>query len=127
MTPDATSLDATSPDATSPDATSPGIDRRSFLRHAGWAGAAVAVAVTGGVVTTDLIRSGRSSPKTADFKFVQISDSHLGFQGKANPDVTGTFQQSIELINGLPDRPDFVIPIAAFGRNRMSEVTVGWS
>jgi 3',5'-cyclic AMP phosphodiesterase CpdA len=85
------------------------IDRRSFLRHAGWAGAAVAVAVTGGVVTTDLIRGHHSGPKTADFTFVQISDSHLGFLGKANPDVTRTFQQSIDLINGLPERPDFVI------------------
>jgi 3',5'-cyclic AMP phosphodiesterase CpdA len=92
-----------------PTGANPQIDRRSFLRHAGWAGAAVAVAVTGGVVTTDLLRGGKSGPMTADFRFVQISDSHLGFTGKANPDVTKTFQQSIDLINALPDRPDFVI------------------
>jgi 3',5'-cyclic AMP phosphodiesterase CpdA len=91
------------------DPTGSQIDRRSFMRHAAWAGAAVAVAVTGGVVTTDLLRTGKSTPKTSDFTFVQISDSHLGFQGRANPDVAGTFTQSIALVNALPDRPDFVI------------------
>jgi 3',5'-cyclic AMP phosphodiesterase CpdA len=87
----------------------PEIDRRGFLRHAAWAGAAVAVAVTGGVVTTDLLRPAKARRTTADFTFVQISDSHLGFQGKANRDVAGTFNQSIGLVNALPDRPDFVI------------------
>jgi len=85
------------------------IDRRSFLRHAAWAGGAVAVAVSGGVVTTELLRPAKARHATADFTFVQISDSHLGFQGKANPDVAGTFSQSIDLVNALPDRPDFVI------------------
>jgi predicted MPP superfamily phosphohydrolase len=85
------------------------LNRRAFLRHAAWAGAGIAVAVTGGVVTTDLVTSHPRAHKTADFTFVQISDSHLGFVGKANPDVAHTFQQTIDLVNGLPDRPDFVI------------------
>jgi len=96
-------------DPADPNPSWPSLDRRSFLRHAGWAGAAVAVAVTGGIVTTDLLRGHSAGPKTADFTFVQISDSHLGFAGKANPDVSRTFQQSIDLINALPDRPDFVV------------------
>jgi Icc protein len=85
------------------------LDRRRFLRHAAWAGGAVAVAVAGGVVTTEVVTGHKSRPTTADFTFAQISDSHLGFEGKANPDVTGTFQRSLELVNALPDRPDFVI------------------
>jgi 3',5'-cyclic AMP phosphodiesterase CpdA len=86
------------------------IDRRRFLRHAAWAGAAVTVAVTGGVVTTELTRHhGSAAPRTADFTFAQISDSHLGFQGKANADVAASFQGSIDLVNSLPDRPEFVI------------------
>jgi 3',5'-cyclic AMP phosphodiesterase CpdA len=89
--------------------TSAPLDRRSFIRHATWAGAAVAVAVTGGVVTTEMLGSGKPSNKTADFTFAQISDSHLGFQGKANSDVAATFAESIALVNSLPDRPDFVI------------------
>jgi 3',5'-cyclic AMP phosphodiesterase CpdA len=85
------------------------IDRRAFLRHAAWAGGAVAVAVTGGVVSTELIAGGTPRVKTADFTFVQISDSHLGFQGPASPDVAASFQQSIDQVNALAERPDFVI------------------
>ncbi|MBV8234651.1 MAG: metallophosphoesterase [Acidimicrobiia bacterium] len=85
------------------------IDRRRFLRHAAWAGAAVGVAVTGGIVTTELTRGGQHQTRTSDFTFAQISDSHLGFEGKANPDVASTFQQSIDAVNAMPDRPDFVI------------------
>lgn len=85
------------------------ISRRRFLRHTAWAGAAVVVAVTGGVVTTEVLRPGQQVKPGVDFHFVQISDSHIGFQGAANADVTGTFQQAIDKINALPDRPDFVI------------------
>jgi 3',5'-cyclic AMP phosphodiesterase CpdA len=92
---------------TSPE--SAGIDRRAFLRHAAWAGAGVAVAVSGGVVTTELITHHTSHHRTADFTFAQISDSHIGFMGKANPDVSSTFQQTINLVNGLAKPPDFVI------------------
>jgi 3',5'-cyclic AMP phosphodiesterase CpdA len=92
---------------TTPEST--GIDRRAFLRHAAWAGAGVVVAVTGGVVTTELVTHHSRHHKTADFTFAQISDSHIGFMGKANPDVSGTFQQTINLVNGLPHPPDFVI------------------
>ncbi len=85
--------------------------RRRFLRHAAWAGAAVGVAVTGGVVTTEVI--GRKAHGVhlppADLRFVQISDSHIGFKGTANPDVTATFARALDTINGLPWRPDFVI------------------
>jgi 3',5'-cyclic AMP phosphodiesterase CpdA len=86
------------------------MDRRSFLRHSAWAGAAVAVVVSGGIVTTELVGAGRRRlPPTADFTFVQISDSHIGFDGKANTDVTATFAAAIDQVNRLTDRPDFVI------------------
>ncbi|MGN6516890.1 MAG: metallophosphoesterase family protein [Rhizomicrobium sp.] len=41
--------------------------------------------------------------------FVQISDSHIGFNKDANPDVTGTLARSIALVNGLPAQPGFII------------------
>jgi len=85
------------------------LSRRRFLRHAAWAGAAVAVTVSGGVVTSNVLHHGSSTPKAEDFSFVQISDSHIGFTGAANPDVTKTFQSAIDLVNGLPARPDFVV------------------
>src|SRR5581483_6824763 len=78
--------------------TTPTMDRRRFLRHAAWAGAAVAVTVTGGVVTSRVLRPG-DAPPVGDF----------GFTGAANPGVTGTFARSIDLVNGLATTPDFVV------------------
>ena len=79
------------------------------MRHSAWAGAAVVVVVSGGVVTTRLADGGPHVPATLDFSFVQISDSHIGFTGAANTNVTATFAQAIDQVNGLPERPDFVV------------------
>ena len=45
----------------------------------------------------------------AGFRFVQISDSHIGFNKPANADVNGTLQIAIDKINALPQEPDFLI------------------
>src|SRR5437016_14651167 len=37
--------------------------------------------------------------------FVQISDTHTGFNKDANPDVNGTLTQTIDLVNGMSSRP----------------------
>jgi Icc protein len=47
-------------------------------------------------------------PKS-DFSFVQISDSHIGFNKAANPDVTGTLQATIAKINAMPSAPKFIL------------------
>src|SRR5579864_9093042 len=91
------------------------VDRRGFLKCASWAGAAAVWTVSGGVVSacgaaTALQNAARSgSAATHDLFFVQISDSHIGFKGTANPDVTGTFQEAINQINALPQSPAFVM------------------
>jgi 3',5'-cyclic AMP phosphodiesterase CpdA len=85
------------------------VSRRRFLRHAAWTGAGVAAVVSGGVVTTRTLTHHTTAPPVTPFTFVQISDSHIGFTGAANPDVTATFQQAIDLVNGLPSQPDFVV------------------
>ena len=41
--------------------------------------------------------------------FVQISDTHIGFHKDANPDVTGTLTQSVDLINGMEKQPALII------------------
>ncbi|HUO40911.1 MAG TPA: metallophosphoesterase, partial [Mycobacterium sp.] len=41
--------------------------------------------------------------------FVQISDSHIGFKGAANPNVVDTFTHAINQVNSLGYTPDFVI------------------
>jgi 3',5'-cyclic AMP phosphodiesterase CpdA len=49
------------------------------------------------------------SLKQADFSFVQISDSHIGFNKPANADVTATLQAALDKINAVPSSPDFLI------------------
>jgi 3',5'-cyclic AMP phosphodiesterase CpdA len=85
------------------------LSRRRFLRHAAWSGAAVAVTVSGGVLTSKVLHHGAATAPPDDFTFVQISDSHIGFTGPANPDVTKTFQSALDVVNSLPTRPDFVV------------------
>src|SRR5258705_11706635 len=41
--------------------------------------------------------------------FVQISDSHIGFNKEANPDVNGTLTQTIDIVNGMSDQPALII------------------
>src|SRR3984957_14766387 len=102
-----------------PEANNDGVDRRGFLECMAWAGTGVLFMMTGGVLksygmsqvidkTTGGIKKGLILPKS-DFSFVQISDSHIGFNKAANPDVTGTLQATIAKINAMPDAPKFIL------------------
>ena len=73
-----------------------------------WAGTGVIWTITGGVPTSKLLGADAKASKD-DFTFVQISDSHIGFNKPANPDVTGTMQAAIDKINALPKQPEFLI------------------
>src|SRR6478672_5473598 len=42
-------------------------------------------------------------------RFVQISDSHIGFDKPANTDVTGTLRAAIAKIKAAPEQPSFVL------------------
>jgi Icc protein len=96
---------------------SDGIDRRNFLGCMAWAGTGLLWTLTGGVPVSRLLAQtakGSSSAigKTEDFSFVQISDSHIGFNKGANPDVTGTLSKAIERAKLVPagmKAPDFMI------------------
>jgi len=63
-----------------------GIDRRGFLECMGWAGTGLLVSISGGVARSQTI--GQDPQPAADLQFVQISDSHIGFNREANKDVT---------------------------------------
>jgi Icc protein len=84
-----------------------GIDRRGFLKCMQWAGTGVIWSMSQGVPASQLLAAG--TRRKADFTFIQISDSHIGFNKPANPDVTGTLQAAIEKINQLEIQPDFLI------------------
>ena len=45
----------------------------------------------------------------AELNFVQISDSHIGFNKAANTNVIGTFQEAIKRINALSKAPEFML------------------
>jgi 3',5'-cyclic AMP phosphodiesterase CpdA len=89
-----------------------GMSRRQLLRHAGWFGSAVVLTTVGGEVTSQTAASAAAGGVAADsgaLRFAQVSDSHIGFTGAANTDVTRTFTEAIDQVNGLGFRPDFVM------------------
>ncbi|HYW48577.1 MAG TPA: metallophosphoesterase [Bryobacteraceae bacterium] len=85
-----------------------GIDRRDFLKCMQWAGAAVVWSFAGGVPVSRLVAANKKV-HGEDFTFVQISDSHIGFNRPANPDVAGTLQAAVDKIKALKRAPEFVI------------------
>ena len=44
-----------------------------------------------------------------ELSFVQISDSHMGFNKPANPDVAATLKAAVDKINALPTLPEFLL------------------
>lgn len=90
-----------------------GMTRRQLIRHTAWFGAAVVLTVAGGEVISHIgDASAVAAAPPADqyaLRFVQISDSHIGFKGTANPMVTQSFTEAIDQVNALPYRPDFVM------------------
>ena len=89
-----------------------GIDRRGFLKCMAWAGTGTLCLMQGGVLKSYAFGHAHSADPGAmkgDFAFAQISDSHIGFDKAANPDVTATLQQAISKINRLAAAPDFVL------------------
>ena len=86
-----------------------GIDRRGFLECMAWAGAGLVWTFAGGVPTSRAFGQPRHGQKQADFSFVQISDSHIGFNKPANADVTATLQAALDKIDALTPAPDFLL------------------
>jgi len=92
-----------------------GVDRRGFLKCMAWAGTGMLYAAGGGVVASRILqpadaRAAEAAPtRGADFTFVQISDSHIGFTKEANKDVLGTLKEAVAKINALPTPPDFIL------------------
>ncbi len=94
-----------------------GIDRRNFLSCMAWAGTGLLWTMAGGVPTSKLFAAtagaaGQSAAHAhggSSFSFVQISDSHIGFNKAANQDVAGTLKLAIGKINDLSVKPDLLL------------------
>jgi 3',5'-cyclic AMP phosphodiesterase CpdA len=86
-----------------------GIDRRGFLRCMAWAGTGVAWTVHGGVLRSQVLGQTPAAARAADFTFVQLSDSHIGFAREPNKDVIGTLKLAVDRVNKLAVPPAFVL------------------
>jgi Icc protein len=84
-----------------------GLDRRNFLSCMAWVGTGLIWTLTGGVPRSS--RLGAQTPAKGELFFMQISDSHIGFDKPANADVTATLRAAIAKINALPARPAFLL------------------
>jgi len=78
------------------------IDRREFLRLAAFGGLAFSSAFR-------LAGSPAQAAEADEFYFVQLSDTHWGFDGPANPDSRGTLPKAVAAVNSLSEPPDFVV------------------
>jgi 3',5'-cyclic-AMP phosphodiesterase len=88
------------------------IDRRKFLKCMAWVGTGAAWTLSGGVLKGKAL--GQASPHSlmhgdAALRFVQISDSHIGFDKPANADVTATLRATVAKIKASPEPPAFVL------------------
>src|ERR1700674_1501556 len=84
------------------------MQRREFLKLAGFGGVVFASSLAGfprratadtSVVTVD----------TQDFHFVQMSDSHWGYEGPNNPDMQVTLPKAVEAAKKLSPQPDSIV------------------
>jgi 3',5'-cyclic AMP phosphodiesterase CpdA len=79
------------------------LTKRDFIKLAG----------LGGVVFASALRQKTAfaaDPYADEFHFVQLSDSHWGFNGPAaNPDAQGTLKKAVAAVNSLEEKPDFIV------------------
>ena len=87
-----------------------GVNRRTILKCMTWAGTGVLWTIAGGVPRSlGIIDDALAAEQTSGLTFLQISDSHVGFDKPANPNALGTLQEAIEKIKALPLKPSFMI------------------
>ncbi len=89
-------------------------DRRGFLKCMAWAGTGAMWTLANGVLRGAPIEgTARGAAGTVapmgGLRFVQISDSHIGFDKAANADVTATLRAAVAKIKGAPEQPSFVL------------------
>ena len=89
-----------------------GINRRGFLKCMAWAGTGAFCVIRGGVLKSyslSRISEVAADEMKGELSFVQISDSHMGFNKPANPDVAGTLRAAVDKINALATPPEFLL------------------
>ena len=88
---------------------SAGPSRRKVLECMTWAGTGVLWTVTGGVPHSAGIIGGALAAEPTGLTFLQISDSHVGFDKAANPNANATLEEAIAKVKALPVKPAFMV------------------
>ena len=87
--------------------------RRGALKCLAFGGAGTLFVLSGGILAPiDLALAASKKPHHAMAGtplFLQISDTHIGFNKDANPDVAGTLKQTIDFVNAMPVKPALTI------------------
>lgn len=86
-----------------------GVNRRKVLECMTWAGTGVLWTITGGVPRSLGIVDSVQAAEAPGMTFLQISDSHVGFDKPANPNALGTLEEAVNKINAMPAKPSFMI------------------
>jgi hypothetical protein len=81
------------------------LNRRDFMKFAGVGGVIFASGLTGCLAGTSKLGAAEQD----DFFFVQLSDTHWGFEGAANPDAKNTLKKAVAAVNSLSQQPDFIV------------------
>src|SRR5271165_1846083 len=89
------------------------LTRRNALKCMAYGGAGTLFALSGGVFTPMDLATAADAKQGTDAPgrplFVQISDTHIGFNKEANPDVNGTLTSTIDLVNAMREQPALII------------------
>jgi 3',5'-cyclic AMP phosphodiesterase CpdA len=86
-----------------------GPNRRKVLECMTWAGTGVLWTIAGGVPHSLGLVGEAQAQEAKGLTFLQISDSHMGFDKPANPNTKGTLEQAIGQIKAIPAKPSFMI------------------
>jgi plastocyanin len=89
-------------------------DRRGFLQCMAWVGTGAVWTMAGGVLKGMPIEQAArglagATSGSSGLRFVQISDSHIGFNRDANPDVTATLRVALDKIKAMPQAPSLIL------------------
>jgi 3',5'-cyclic AMP phosphodiesterase CpdA len=86
-----------------------GVSRRKVLECMTWAGTGVLWTISGGVPHSLGLVDKAMAAEPKGLTFLQISDSHMGFDKPANPNAKGTLEEAIAHIKAIPQKPAFMI------------------
>ena len=86
-----------------------GVSRRKVLECMTWAGTGVLWTISGGVPHSLGIVGDAVAEEAQALTFLQLSDSHVGFDKAANPNALGTLEEAVAKVNALPKKPAFAI------------------